>query len=173
MQIRMTIPLAFCLTLPLAAGADKPQAVSSADKQFMIMAAKADMTEANEGQLAENQAKRDEVKDFARMLVKDHTESYEGLTELAAKLGVTIPKGIDTGKDRTIQQLVHLKDAHFDVQFVRDEIASHKQALAAFKREAASGSDADVKAFAAKTIPVLEKHLQAAEAAAKPAMKKS
>jgi len=135
----------------------------------MISAAKADMTEAHEGQMAENQARRTDVRDFAKTLVKDHTESYEHLTELAAKTGASIPKGINTSKDRAIQQLVHLKGDRFDRQFARDEIAAHRQAVVAFKSEAAHGHDADVKAYATKMIPVLEKHLHLAEECAKPA----
>lgn len=143
--------------------------VSDADKQFMITAARTDMTEAHEGQMAENQASQPEVKEFAKALVQDHTESYVRISELANKTGVSIPKGINTGKDRTIQELVHLKGASFDRAFERDEIASHRRALQIFKREAAQAQDPDVKAYAAGKIPILEKHLHLAEECAKPA----
>lgn len=144
-------------------------AMSSADKQFIIMAARTDMIEAHEGQIAEQQAGRADVKDMARMLVEDHTGDYERLSVLATKTGVSIPKGINAAKDRSIEQLAHAKGADFDRLFTRDEIADHKQALAAFKRESARGKDADVKAYATSVIPVLEKHLQQAEQCAKPA----
>src|SRR5271156_2960349 len=163
MQVRYLIPVVFCLATPLVAGTLKTSAVSSADKQFMIMAARTDMMEAHEGQIAESQAQRADVKDYAKTLVQDHTQSYGELSELAAKTGVTIPKGINAAKDPTMQQLTHLKDSHFDRQFTQDESAAHKQALAAFKREAANGRDADVKAFASQQIPILEKPLQTVE----------
>lgn len=169
MQFR-SIPSGACyLTLLAAAGIAYAASSSNADRQFMTTAAKTDMTEAHEGQMAENQARRPDVKDFAKTLDQDHTESYEHLTELSAKTGVSIPKGINTGKDRTIQRLVHLKGDRFDRQFARDEIAAHRQAIAAFRHEAAHGQDADVKAYATKMIPVLEKHLHLAEECAKPA----
>jgi putative membrane protein len=135
----------------------------------MITVAKADMTEAHQGQLAEGQATRTDVKDLAKTLVQDHTESYQELTALSAKTGVSIPKGIDSAKDPTLRQLVHLKGPNFDKQFTRDEITSHRQALAMFKREAAHGRDEAVKAYAAKMVPVLEKHLHLAEECAKSA----
>jgi putative membrane protein len=118
--------------------------------------------------MAETQATRADVKDFAKMIVQDHTESYGHLSELAAKTGFSIPKGIDTGKDRTIEQLVSLKDQRFDRAFITDEVAAHRHAVAVFKREAEHGQDAEVKAYAAKMIPVLEKHLHLAEECAKP-----
>jgi putative membrane protein len=102
-------------------------------------------------------------------VVQDNTKSYERLTRLAAQTGVSIPKGIDGAKDRTIRQLVHLKGDGFERQFARDEIAAHRQAIATFKREAAHGQNAEVKAYATEMIPVLEKHLHLAEDCAKPA----
>jgi hypothetical protein len=62
------------------------------------MAARTDMTEAHEGQMAENQASSAGVKDLGKTLVQDHMQSYEELTALAAKTGVSIPKGINNGK---------------------------------------------------------------------------
>jgi putative membrane protein len=131
------------------------------------MAAKTDMTEAHEGQLSANQATRDDVKSFAQALVRDHTEAYTELSQLAQKDGVPIPTGIDSGKNREIVQLQHLKGARFDHEFISYEIADHQHALAAFKKEAAHGQDPDVKAYAAKMVPILENHLHQAEECAR------
>lgn len=167
MKIRSMLQSACCLIIFTAAGYSAT--LNNADKQFIMTAARTDMTEAHEGQIAENQAGRAEVKDFAKALVQDHTESYVQLSELAGKIGVSIPKAINTGKDRTIQELMNLKGDRFDRAFERDEIASHRRALEIFKREAAQAKDPDVKAYATGTIPVLEKHLHLAEECAKPA----
>jgi len=140
--------------------------LNSVDRNFMMTAARIDMTEAHKGQMAENQAVRTDVKDFARTSVQDHTESYEHLSELAAKDSVSIPKGINA-KGPAILQLVHLKGDRFDRQFAREEVAADQQALAIFKREAAHGHDTDVKDYAAKTIPALEKELRLAQECAK------
>jgi putative membrane protein len=169
MQIHTILGNICGLALLAGVGFVEGASLSNADKQFMIEAAKADMTEAHEGQMAEEQANRADVKAFAKTLVQDHTESYGQLTGLAAKVGVSIPKGINTAQDRTIRQLVHLKGAGFDREFSRDEIAAHRHAIAVFKHEAEHGQDADIKAYAAKMIPVLEKHLHLAEECAKTA----
>jgi putative membrane protein len=169
MEIRSILSGTCCLALLSAAGMAYAGSLSKVDKQFMIMAAKADMIEAHEGQMAGNQAGSLNVKDLGKTLVQDHTESYQLLTELAAKTGVSIPKGIDAAKDRTIEQLIHLNGARFDHVFTRDEVAAHRQAIATFKNESARGQDPDVKAYATKMIPVLEKHLHLAEECVKPA----
>ena len=135
----------------------------------MAMAAKADMTEAHEGQMAENQGKSADVKSLGSTLDQDHTGNYASLNALASKVGDSIPQGIDVAKDPAIQRLAHLKGDSFDREFAREEVASHRQAIAAFTREAKHGQDADVKAYASQTIPVLEKHLKLAEDCLKPA----
>lgn len=170
MQIQ-TIALSGACALAMLAGAVNVQAadLSPADKQFIRMAATTDMTQAHEGQVAEGQASRADVKDCAKTLVQDHTQSYEQLTELAAKTGVSIPTGIDAAKNPQLKQLVRLKGNRFDQQFDKDEIADHQRVLATYKREAAHGQNPELKAYAAKMVPVLEKHLSLAEQCAKQA----
>lgn len=157
------------LTLVGVTGLAFAASLSNADKQFLITAAKTDMVEAHEGQMAEDQAARSDVKDFGKTLVDDHTRSYQQLTALASKLGVSIPTGINSSKEREIAPLERLKGAGFDRTFTRDEVAAHRRVLAEFKREAEHGRDPDVKAFASQQIPVLEKHLHLAESCEKPA----
>jgi putative membrane protein len=167
MQIRRIRSAVVCFALFAAAGIAYAASVSKADKQFMIMAARNDMIEAHEAQMAESQAERTDVKNLAKTLVQDHTESYRHLSELGAKTGVSIPKGIDAAKDPAVQQLTRLKGGSFDRQFARDEIAAHRHVIAVFKHEAEHGQDPEVKAYASKVIPVLEKHLHLAEECAK------
>jgi putative membrane protein len=169
MQIQTLLSSACCLALLVSAGPAGGASLGNADKEFVITAAKNDMTEAHEGQMAESHANRGNLKIFAKTLIQDHSKSYQHLSELAAKTGVIIPKGIDAAKDPTIMQLVHLKGEKFDRSFITDEIAAHRHAIAIFKREAKLGQDADVKAYATKMIPVLKKHLRLAEDCAKPA----
>ena len=159
------------LVLSAAAATVTPGSLSPADKQFLMTAARTDMTEAHEGQMAEDKAGRSDVKAFAKTLVQDHTDSYHQLTQLAAETGVSIPNGINSSKDPTIVSLEHLKGDTFDRQFTRDEIAAHRHALAAFKLEAKQGKNQAVRDYASHMIPVLEKHLHLADDCAKPVKK--
>jgi putative membrane protein len=157
------------LIAALGAGMAAAGSLSSADRQFMVTAAKANMTEAHEAQLCETQANRADLKAFAKTLDQDHTTAYQQLTELAVKTGVSIPKGIDISKDQGYEHLTHLKGDRFDREFAGHEITAHRHAIAEFRREADHGTDADVKAYAAKMVPVLEKHLKLAEQCTKSA----
>lgn len=151
------------LALLVAVGLPAAATLSKGDEAFLKMAAEANMTEAHVGQVAAQQGTLQGVKDLGQTMVTDHTDAYQELTELADKLGVTIPKGIDIAKDRAIERLIHMKGASFDRDFARLEVASHREAIAAFQRESEHGDNADIRAYAKKTIPVLEKHLHMAE----------
>jgi putative membrane protein len=127
------------------------------------------MTEAYEGQLAENQATRADVKKTSQRRSFKTTPSPTGVsTSWPPKPAFPFPRELTQPRTRTIEQLVSLKDQRFDRTFIRDEIAAHRHAITLFKREAKHGQQADVKAYAAKMIPVLEKHLHLAEECAKP-----
>lgn len=149
------------------------QALSTADKDFLMKAAKADMTEAHEGQMAEAQATSADVKSLGQTLDQDHTQNFQQLSALAAKLNFTLPAGINTAKIPAIAQMQRLKGSAFDKTFARDEVAGHKQAIAEFKHEADHATNPDVKAYAQQTVPVLEKHLSMAEQAEKSTMPKT
>jgi putative membrane protein len=167
MQVPKLVTQAGCLILA-AAGVSYAASLSTVDRQFLVTVARMDMTEAHQGQMAASQATRADVKDYAKTVVDDDTASYADVSQLAAKTGVTIPKGINSGQNRTIVQLVHLKGDRFDRQFANDGVAADRQLLTAFQHEAKNGRDPDVKAYASKTIPTIQKHLQAAEKCARP-----
>jgi putative membrane protein len=169
MRIRKIPSCAFCLAVLALGGIASAASLSNGDKQFLVTVAQTDMTEAHQGQMAQNQAGRADVKDLGKTLATDSTHSYEELTDLAAKNSVAIPKGIDATKIHSVQRLVHLKGSRFDVLYTKDEIAAQKRAVAMFKREAERGRDADLKAWASKMLPVVEKHLQLAEQSSKTA----
>jgi putative membrane protein len=57
-------------------------------------------------------------------------------------------------------KLSQLSGAEFDRAYVAAMVEEHQKDVRDFSRQASSGADADVKAFAAKTLPTLKQHLQ-------------
>lgn len=136
---------------------------SNDDQKFVDMAAQTDMLEAHVGQMAADQAASQAVKDYAQMLVTDHTNDYQQLSAAAAKAGATVPKGLDVPRDKMIAPFEKLKGAAFDHRFAHEMIVGHTKAIAEYKHEAQDGKSADIKAYASQTLPTLEKHLHEAE----------
>lgn len=163
----MKIPLivASCLLLgsatfaQRAAKAEKPMT----DQEFVDFAAQTDMTEAHLGQMAQEKADAQGVKDFAQMLTSDHTNDYNTLTAVATKGNLTVPKGIDAAHDKMIAPFDRAKGAAFDRLFLHDMVAGHEHAIAVYKKEANDAQNADLKSYANQVLPTLEKHLNAAQ----------
>lgn len=129
----------------------------SAD-DFMKAAAQGGMAEVEMGKLAASKAQNAEVKKFGQMMVTDHGKANTELMALAVKKNVNLPA--DLGAHRsTIEDLKQLTGAEFDKAYVEAMVDDHEADVAAFQKQADNAADADVKAFAAKTLPVLKMHL--------------
>lgn len=127
---------------------------------FMSKASQGAMTEVQLGQLALQRASSDSVKRFAQQLIADHTKANNELKQLAAKKSVQLPTEINAEQKSTIDRLSSLNGPEFDKEFMKHMVDDHEKDVNEFQKQAESGNDADVKAFAAKTLPTLQQHLQ-------------
>jgi putative membrane protein len=100
------------------------------------------------------------VKNFARMMVEDHTKANTELKSLAAKKNITLPTTMNSGNQATLTELQNLVGADFDREYVAAMVDNHEADVQLFESQAADDSDPDAKAFAAKTLPTLRKHLE-------------
>ena len=140
-------------------------AISSGDRSFMTKAAQDGMAEVETGKLAESNGANADVKRFGQKMQQDHSKTGEELKSIAQSKGVTLPTATDRTHARLAKQLQGLKGDKFDTVYAREAgVKDHKAAVALFTRQAQRGSDPDVKAFAAKTLPTLEEHLTMAQA---------
>lgn len=138
------------------------------DQQFVDFAAQTDMVEANLGQLAQDVADSQAIKDYGKMLDTDHTANYQQLTAAAQQANLTVPNAIDDHNNKTLIGPFHaLKGAAFDRKFVPAMISGHTKAIAIFKKEADDAQNPAIKSYAQESIPVLQKHLDDAKDLAK------
>ncbi len=135
------------------------------DQQFVDLAAQTDMVEANLGQLAQSVAASQAVKDYAQMLVTDHTKDFNQLYDIAHQANLTRPDAIGAEQNKTmIDPFQKLKGAAFDRRYIHEMIAGHTKAIAIYKKEAADAQTPALKSYAQDTLPVLQKHLDGAKA---------
>lgn len=135
--------------------------MSDADRQFMMMAAKDGMKEVHMGQMAVQQGQSDTVKKLGQLIVTDHTKANQQLMAIAAK------KGIKPDTNHKMDKMSKRDMANFDQAWIGMMVNDHQKDIAAYQRQAQQGADADLKAYAKKTLPVLQKHLKAVQAAQK------
>jgi len=134
--------------------------LSAADRDFILAAAQGGMTEVKLGEIASANGKRDDVKEFGQMMVKDHTAINDDLKALAAQKGVTLPDGLDAKHQGMVDKMTVLTGSGFDDAYIADMIKGHKKDAKAFKAESAETKDTDIKSFLDKSIPVVEAHLK-------------
>jgi putative membrane protein len=134
------------------------------DQQFVDFAAQTDMAEANLGQLAASVADAQPVKDYAQMLVTDHTNDFHQLYDIAHQANLNMPMAIDAEHNKAmIDPFQKLKGAAFDHRYVHEMIAGHTKAIAVYKKEAADAQNPALKSYAEQVLPTLQKHLDGAK----------
>jgi putative membrane protein len=163
------IKYTFFVAVGLCASAAIAQAqgmkASKADEMFIKDAMQGDLAEVNMGKLAQEKAQSQGVKDFGKMLEKDHGEHAQKVQSKAQELGVTAPQEPNTTQKSMYDRLSKLSGAQFDAQFVKAMVTDHKKDIAEYEKEAKSKSP--LADFAKETLPILEHHLQTAQTLAK------
>jgi len=137
--------------------------LGSADNSWVMKAAHGGLAEVELGKLAQSQGSSEAVKQFGKRMVDDHSKANDELSQIASRKGITLPTSLDAKNQATHDRLAKLSGAAFDRAYMDDMVKDHKEDVAEFKKEAANGQDADLKAFAAKTVPTLEDHLKMAQ----------
>jgi putative membrane protein len=138
-------------------------AVDKDDAKFAVAAANGGMAEVELGKLAQEKAATAKVKDFGAMMVSDHSKANEEMKALAKSKGITLPVAIDNDEQKLKDDLSAKSGADFDKAYVSNMIDDHKKDIKEFEDAAKNCKDADLKAFAAKTLPTLKMHLEAIE----------
>lgn len=146
-------------TSPASARMDR---AGSADAMFVQEAAKGGMMEVAKGKLAGQHASRDDVKQFAQRMVDDHTKASDELKSIAKGKNITLPPDQPSAQDQAmLDKMGKMDGAAFDRSYIADQVKDHEKTIALFEKEARSGKDAELKAFAEKTLPTLKDHLTA------------
>lgn len=134
--------------------------LSSGDESFIKKAAADGMAEVKMGELASTKAKRADVKEFGAQMVKDHSAANTELKAVATAKGVQLPETLDKKHTSTVEKLSKLEGDAFDGAYVKQMVQDHESDVKDFEKEGSTGTDTEVKAFVAKTLPVLKQHLE-------------
>jgi putative membrane protein len=141
----------------------KAGSLSAADSKFIHEAAAGGMAEVELGRLAADKASSPDVKQFGQRMIDDHGKANDELKSLASQKGVTLPPSPDAAQKATQARLTKLSGDAFDRAYMQDMVKDHDKDVAAFKRASTMAADADLKAWAAKTLPTLEEHQKQAK----------
>lgn len=134
------------------------------DAEFMMKAASSGMFELQVSELALQKASSQTVKEFASKMKEDHTKANNELKALAAKKNITLPTSLDKEFQDKLEDLRKESGADFDSEYMKVMHKAHEKDVELFE-EASEEDDADaeIKAFASKTLPILRMHNDMAE----------
>ena len=132
---------------------------------FVQKAAMSDMYEVQAGKLAAEKGKSDAVKQFGQKMVDAHTKTTDELTGILKTKDIKVdpPTKLDAKNQKLIDDLNSATADNFDKAYAKQQVDAHQEAVALFKKYAASGDNPDVKQFAEKTLPTIQHHLDEAK----------
>jgi putative membrane protein len=157
----IAVPAVVSAQTPTRRDAAKDSSTSKmarADEKFMKEAAEGNLAEVKLGELAQQHAASDSVKQFGKRMATDHQKAYDELKQLASQKGAAVPTTLDRSHQAVYDRLAKLNGADFDRAYMKDMVKDHDKDVKAFQKEANSGKDADLKAWASQTLSTLKEH---------------
>lgn len=155
------IPMDEAIANPDAPVTAEDAAVPQGAQAFVDSMAAGDMFAVESSKLAATMAKNQAVKDFAAMMVKEHTDSNAQLKALTGAMTPPIATTplLDPAQDADLNALRSAGE-RFDQLYVQKQIMVHEKALALLQDYVANGKVPELKDFAGKMAPKVEGHLK-------------
>jgi putative membrane protein len=133
------------------------------DADFVAEAVASDMAEIKMAQLASQRSTNPQIKEVAKMLETEHTKTLNELKALAQTKAITVPmEEKEDAKDK-YKKLSEVEADEFDKKWLEHMEDDHEKCINKFEKRAENGEDAEIKAFAAKTLPHLKMHKEKIE----------
>ena len=134
----------------------------SADKQFLSMAIQGNLAEIQMANMALKKSRNNNIVNYARRIIEDHTANNNQAMQIAKKKGITVPKMPGADAMAMMKRMSGMK-SNFNKMYISDQIKDHKKDIAMYSKEGKTGYDGDIKAYALTTLPTLQSHLQTAQ----------
>jgi putative membrane protein len=138
--------------------------LGKSDSMFVMEAAAGGMMEVEAGNVAQQNAMSQRVKDFGAMMVRDHSKANDELKSFASSRGLTVPSALPADMQKHLDAMKKMTGKAFDQHYVSMMVQDHNEDIGKFKKESTSGTDADLKNWAAKTLPTLQVHKDSIDA---------
>jgi len=155
--------------LYLMAGGAMAQQGTLNDAQIEAITVAANQVDIDAGKLAKSRASSKEVKDFAQLMITDHTGVNNAAQDLAKKLKMKPEenensKSLKAGGEANIKKLKELKGADFDRAYVDQEVTYHQTVLDTIDQSLLpNAKNEELKALLNKTRPAIAAHLDHAK----------
>lgn len=132
---------------------------------FLAQAGSANQWEIASSQLALQASQNAAVRNYANLLISDHTRLGAQVTAAAQSAGVMMPPpALLPAQQTALDQLRAAGTGpSFDMAYRQAQIDAHNQAIQLMQNYAASGDVPALRTAAAQAIPMMQMHLQQAQ----------
>jgi putative membrane protein len=148
-----------CLFTLAAMGAARADGFSDADKSFVAKVSQGGMYEVALGTYAETAGQTQDIRDSGSTESHDHQLVGNKLKTIMEANGMEFPSSLNAEMQARLDKIKALPPEQFDAAYLADMKKIHDGDGAAFAKEAKHGGNADLKAFAAETHRIVERHL--------------
>ncbi|MBK3868125.1 DUF4142 domain-containing protein [Pseudomonas stutzeri] len=150
---------AFALLIGLAAN----MALAAEGDNFVDEASAKGIAEIETAKMALQKGTSEDVKQFAQMMIDEHTQANQKLAQLAQQKNLEMSDEAML-MDKAKAMILKLRDGeNFDEAYANNQVVAHEQTIELFRDYIESGKNPDLKQFAQTTLPKLEQHLQSAK----------
>ncbi|MBZ5490715.1 MAG: DUF4142 domain-containing protein [Acidobacteriia bacterium] len=146
-----------------AASSPSSSPSSNPDQEFVTKAAQGNSAEVELGKIVAAKSKNPSVKQFAQMMVKDHTTALNQLQELAQTKNLNFNDDLPDDAKALQQKLSGDTGKQLDKDYMDGMVEDHQKDVQEFTDKSQNAKDPDVKQWASKTLPTLQKHLEKAQ----------
>ena len=156
------------LVLAVALSSGMGSAFAATSNSFVDNAAAGGIAEIETSRLALEKSQSADIKAFANMMITDHGKANDELASIAKANDIEVPDSTTLVKQAK-EKILDLRDESFDAAYANNQVKAHEETIELFKKEANTVTDdkakgaTELKAFAQKMLPALEKHLTAAK----------
>ena len=154
--------LAAATNLGFMAHSALAQAVAEQEQEFAQKAAEGGLIEVQLGELAQQQAKDEQVIQFGERMVQDHGRANEKLMAIAEQKAIQLPQELSGDAQQKYEEMQQLSGAEFDEAYMDEMVEDHEKDIELFEQQVESGKDPDLRAFAEETLPTLREHMELA-----------
>jgi putative membrane protein len=137
--------------------------VDPESSSFLVRAADANAREAALAGWGSEHATIPEVKQFASMLQKEHTQQTNAIKQLAQVRNVTLPDSLERLLQSDVDNLQKKTGKAIDKEFVGTMIRHHRSSIDLYKDASGKVKDNEVRMHIDNSLPVLQRHLDSVQ----------
>jgi putative membrane protein len=130
--------------------------------EFLAKAITTDMNEVKLGELALKHASSDDVRQYARKIISDHSKHQDELLERAKVRKLAVVQGLEKDQQENMDRLSMLDGKEFDREYMKCMVEGHEKALRMYQTWSKKIEDRDLSSLVDRTLPTLKEHLEKA-----------